>query len=99
MPAAPLRIPYMTTSPCFFTVMSAAANVAVHPSSHSFPTEISVPYWMLGEICAVLDLVDNKGLRLSLALWIACMRIPSGRITRGPCVVFTLLLQGVSTLI
>ena len=49
-------------------------------------------------MCAVLALVESKGLRWSYALWVACMRLPSGRINRGPCVVLDLFLQGVSTL-
>ena len=45
-----------------------------------------------------MDLVDNKGLRLSLALCVVCMSLPSGRIACVPWCVFTLLIQGVSTL-
>ena len=47
---------------------------------------------------AVLALVDSNGLRLSSAFSVACIRLPSGRITRSPCVVLTLLIQGVSNL-
>ena len=47
---------------------------------------------------SVLALVGSKGIRLSSAFWFACMRIPYGRITRSPCVVLTLLLKCVSTL-
>ena len=49
-------------------------------------------------MCAVLDLVDNKGLRLSSSLWISYMGLPYGRINLGLCVVLTLFIQGVSTL-
>ena len=48
---------------------------------------------------AILSLVDNKGLRFNSALWVDCIMLPSGRITRGPCEVLTLLLHGISTLI
>ena len=47
----------------------------------------------------ILSLVDSKGLSLSSAPWVSCMRLPSGRITCGPCEVLTLLLQGVSNLV
>ena len=47
---------------------------------------------------AVLALFDSNGLRLISALWVACTRLPYGRITCGTCVVLTLLLHGVSTL-
>ena len=77
--------------------MCVAVNVVVQPSSHSCPMEISVPDWRWGKMCAVLDLVDNKGVRLSSALWVACMRLPSGRITHGPCCVLTLFTQDVYT--
>ena len=49
-------------------------------------------------MCAVLDLVDNKGLSLSYALWVACVMIPPGGITRGSFRFLTLFIQGVSTL-
>ena len=47
---------------------------------------------------SVLALFYNKGIRLSYSLWVACMRITFGKITRVPCVFLTFLLQGVSTL-
>ena len=78
--------------------MLVAVNVDLHSSSHSFPMEISAPDWRWGKMCAVLALVESKGIRCSYALWVACMRLPFGSITRGPCVVLTLFLQGVSTL-
>ena len=46
----------------------------------------------------IFTLIDSKGLMLSSALWVACMMIPYGRITRGPCEVLILLLHGMSTL-
>ena len=49
-------------------------------------------------MCAVLDLVDNKGLSLSYALWVACVMIPPGGITRGSFRFLTLFMKGVSTL-
>ena len=48
---------------------------------------------------AIFDLVDSKGLRFSSAVWVACRMLPSGKITRGPCEIFILLLHGVSNLI
>ena len=74
-------------------------NVDLQTSSHSFPMEISAPDCRCRKMCTVFSLVDNKGLRLSYALLVACMRLPSGRITCGPCVVFTLLLQCLYTFI
>ena len=70
MPTAPLQFPYSTTSTFLCTVILVAVNVAVHPSSHSFPMEISAPDWRWVEMCAVLDLVDKKGLRFSSSLWV-----------------------------
>ena len=49
-------------------------------------------------MCDVLALVESKGIRWSCAFWVACTRLPYGRITRGPFVVLNLFLQGVSTL-
>ena len=98
MPTAPFRVPFRNVSPCLFTVMVVAVNVAVHPLSHSCPMDISAPGWRWGEMCSVLALVEIKGLSWSPALCFSCMMLPSGRITRGPCVVLTLFLQGVCTL-
>ena len=98
MPAAPLQVPFMNTSTCFCTVMLVSANVAVQPSPHSCPMDIIDPDWRWGKMWDVLALVDSNGLRLNSALWVVYTRLPSGRITRGPCVVLNLLLQGVSTL-
>ena len=97
IPANPLRVTYRTTSNFLSTVMLVAFNVAVYPSSHSLPMDISAPDWRWGKMCAVLDLVDNKGLRLSSALWVACMRLPFGRINNCHCCVLTLFAQGMST--
>ena len=47
----------------------------------------------------ILALVDTNAIMLISALWVACMSLPSGRITRGPCEVLNVLLQGVSTLV
>ena len=46
-------------------------------------------------MCAVLDLVYNKGIRLSYALYVACMILTFGSVTRGPCCVFTLFTNDV----
>ena len=50
-----------------------------------------------GRCVLFLNLVDIKMLRLSLALWVAYMRLPYERINCGPFCVLTLLTQGVST--
>ena len=99
MTAAPLRVTSRNNYIFPFTFVLVAVHVAVHPSSHSFPMDIIALDWSCGEMCDFLDHVDNKGLRLSSALWVACMRLPYGRITRYPCRVLTLLTQGVSILL
>ena len=87
MPASPLRLLSRTIYPCLCTVIVVAVNVDVQPSSNSCPMEINAPNWRWGKIFAVFELVDNKGIRLSSDLWVSYMRITSGRITCGPCVV------------
>ena len=98
MPVSTLHLPSGTFYPCLCTVIVVSANVAVQLSSHSFPVDISDPYCRWGKMCSILDIVESKGEFWSFALWVACMRLPSVRITRGPCGVLTLLLQGVSAL-
>ena len=97
MPDTPLRVPSRTTYPFFSTDMCVALNVAVNPSSHSFHMDISAPYCRWRDMCAVLDLVDNKGLIFRSALWVSCAILPSGRSTSGPCVILNLFIQVVST--
>ena len=99
IPNYPLRLPSRTTSTCLCTVIVVSVNVAVQPSSHSCPMEISAPDWMWVNMWAILDLVGIKGIRCSYALWVACMMLPSGSITRGTCCVLNLFTQGVSSLI
>ena len=99
MPVSPLHFPSRTFSPCLCTLMVVSVNVAVQPSSHSFPMEISAPDWRWGEMCDIFALIYSKGIGLSSALWVACMMLPSGRITSCPCEVLILLLHNVSTLI
>ena len=60
--------------------------------------DISALDWKWGKMWAILAPVDSKGLKLSSSLWVACTRLQSGSITRGPREFLTLLLQGVSTL-
>ena len=45
MPATPFKVRSRTIYPFFYTLICVAVNVAVHPSSHSFPMEISAPDW------------------------------------------------------
>ena len=61
--------------------------------------EISAPVWRWGYICAVLILVDNKVLRFSSDLLVACMRLTYSSSTCGPCVFLNLFSHGVSTLV
>ena len=84
MPSAPLRVPSRTTSTYLFTVTLVAVNLDVKTSSHRFPMEIIAPDRRWGKMCDVLALVDTKGIRLSPALWVACTRLTSGRITCDP---------------
>ena len=59
---------------------------------------ISNPDWRWVNIFSVLDPVVNKGLRLSYALRVVCMRLPSRRISCGPFCVLDLFTQGVYNL-
>ena len=68
MPAASLRVPSSTKSPCLFTFMVVAVNVAIQPSSHIYPMDISAPDWRWGNMSDVLALLDKKGLMLSSGL-------------------------------
>ena len=65
MPATPSKVPSRTIYPFFYISICVSVNVAVHPSSHRFPTDSSAPDWRWVEMCAVLDLVDKKWLRFS----------------------------------
>ena len=69
----------------------------VKSSSHGLPMGISAHGWRWGEICDILDLVYNKGLRFSSSQWVACIIIPYGRITCVTWVVLNLFSHGVFT--
>ena len=60
--------------------------------------DISAPDRRWGKRWDIFAPVDSKGLRLSSSLWVACVILPSVRITHGPCEVLILLIHGVSTL-
>ena len=98
MSAYIFRFPSRTTSTCLCNVIVVEVNVLLHPSEHSFHMEIIAPDWRWGNMYAIFALVDSKGLMLSSALWVACMMLTYGRITRGTWEVLILLLHGVSTL-
>ena len=98
MPATTFQVPSRTISTLFSTAMCVTVNMAVQPSPHICPTEISEPDWRWGKVCDVLALVDKKGLRSSSALHMYQTRLPSGRSTCGSCVFLTLFSQGVYTL-
>ena len=49
-------------------------------------------------MCNVLDVGVLRGFRFSTALWVPCIRVPSGSITWGAFVTGCLFLHGVFTL-
>ena len=67
----------------------------VQISPHSCTMWMSAYYWTWGHMCAVFSLVVNKDLSLSSDLWVACMRLPSGRSTCGPMEILTLFWHSV----
>ena len=98
MSAYIFRFPSRTTSTCLCNVIVVEVNVLLHPSEHSFHMEIIAPDWRWGKFWDISPLVDSKGLMLSSALWVACIMLPSGRMTHSTYAVLALLLQGVYTL-
>ena len=51
-----------------YILICVSVNMYVQPSSHSFPMNNISPDWSCGKMCAVLDLVDNKGMGFSYAI-------------------------------
>ena len=70
----------------------------MQPSSHSCPIDIRAPDCMWEKIWDVQVTWVKRGLRLRSDLWVACMILPSGRMTWGTLIFFCLLLHGVFTL-
>ena len=62
IPENPLQAPSRNRLTLFYTLMCKSGNVALHPSSHNLPMNISAPDWRWGNMCSILSLVDNKGL-------------------------------------
>ena len=98
IPDTPLWVPSRTICTFFSTVICVEVNMAVHISSNTRPREIIDPDWMWGKMCDVLYFIDNKGMRFSSAIWVACTRLTYGISTSGPCIVLNLFSHAVSTL-
>ena len=98
MPANPLWFPSRTGFYFFSSLVCVTVYLAVHSSSQSYPMDISSSDWRWGKLFYLFSFVVNKGLKFSSSLWVACMRLPSGRSTLGPLVILNLFLHGVLTL-
>ena len=68
MPSTSLRMPSRNMFPFLSTIRCVAVNMTVHPSSHSFPMEISAYDRRWEKMCSVFTLVDNKGMMFSYAI-------------------------------
>ena len=66
----------------------------MQPSSHSSPIDMRDPDCGRGKMWDVRDDWFNRGFRLSIDLWVACMMLPSGRMNGGPLLIVCLLLHG-----
>ena len=71
----------------------------IKPSLHTLPIDLRDLDCRWGKICGVLDAWVKRGFRFSSALCMACMILPSGRMTWGVLIIVCLLLHGMFTLI
>ena len=99
MPDVVDLLPSSTVSPSLTTLRWVAVKVAIHPSSHSCPIDMRGPDCRWGKTWDVQDAWGKRGFRLISALWVACMILPSVRMTWGTLLIICLLLHGVFTLI
>ena len=53
----------------------------MHTPLHSFPIDMRDPDFRRGEIFDVLSVWVSRVFRLSSALWVDCMRLPSSSMT------------------
>ena len=68
-------------------------------SPYSLPIDIRSHDCRWGNMWAVQAAWVKRGFRLISALWVACMVLPSGRMTWGAFLIVCVLIHGVFTLI
>ena len=59
----------------------------MQPILHSFPVDIRAPDCRWGDTWDVRYNLVKRGFRLVSALWVACIMLPSGRMTWGPLLI------------
>ena len=87
MPDVVDLFPSSTVIPSLTKLRRVAVKVAMQPSSYSFPIDIRSPYCRWGKTWAVRAAWVNRGFRLNVSLWVACMMMPSCRMTWGPLLI------------
>ena len=75
-----------------------AVKVDMQPSSYSRLIDMRSPDYRWGETWDVQDSWVKRGFRIIIALWVAFMILPSGRMTWGLLLIYCLLLHGVFAL-
>ena len=92
------RVPVQMGKPALWMVTLVAVKVAVQPSSHSWPMETREPEARLGKTWALQALGEREG-RDKRAVWLDCIRLPSGRRTAMPGCVGWMLVHVASVLV
>ena len=91
-------LPYSTVSQSLNTPRRVAVKFAIQPSLHSYPINMRAPDCRWENTWDFQDAWVERGFRLSIALWMACMVLSSRRMTWGPLIIGCLLIHGVFTL-
>ena len=87
------RLPVRTILLLCFTWRCLASKVAVHPLSHKAPIDSS-GWRRAGNMCALRAPAGRVG-RSRVAVWVACIVLPSGSLTWMPFWMVVLLVTGV----
>ena len=80
-PEALVRVPVRMMAPSRTTIKFAASKCAVHPSSHSVPTEIRAAPGKFGKMCAFFARCGTPGGSMRSHICVEVAVLPSGSLT------------------
>ena len=94
-PEAVVRVPVNILVPSRTTTKFAASKCAVHPSSHSVPTEIRAAPGKSGKMWAFFARWGTPGGRMRSQVWVDVAMLPSGSLTEMGLIDWRRLVCGV----
>ena len=94
-PVALVRVPVRMMAPWRTTIKFVASKCAVHPSSHSVPTEMRAAPGKSGKMWAFFARWGTPGGRMRSQVWVDVAMLPSGSLTEMGLIDWRRLVCGV----